>query len=238
MKVKLRVMTGSHEGKEIAVSSAKFLVGRSESCQLRPKSESVSRKHCIIVQKDGRVLIQDLKSRNGTFVNGKRLPSNMAKVLKPNDKLKIGKLEFQILIEHGLQAAKKPSVKDVGEAAARTVEAGNADSRFEEVDVSSWLEEADQIDRVRKISDPETRQLRLDKGENDQTDSDGSDSDSTELSVNDETQTDEAKAEEEKKKKRPEKKKPGKLPEDLKRNMKDNSRDAADDALKRFFSGR
>ena len=73
MQVKLKVLSGSHEGKEIGVTTDKFLIGRSESCQLRPKSESVSRKHCILVQRDGRLLIQDLKSRNGTFLNDARL---------------------------------------------------------------------------------------------------------------------------------------------------------------------
>ncbi len=230
MKVVLKVLTGSHEGKEIPVSSEKFLIGRSDSCSLRPKSESVSRKHCIIVLKEGRVLVQDLKSRNGTSVNGKRLPSDMAKVLNPGDKLTIGKLEFEVLIEHGLQAAKKPQVANVEDAAARVVQAGSQDSKFEEVDVNSWLDEADQIDRVRKISDPETRQLRLDKPVID--DKSPTDSDSTELSVNEEDSTNA------KKRKVPEKSKPGKLPENLKMNMKENSRDAADDALKRFFSGR
>lgn len=229
MQVKLRVQSGSHEGKEISVSSEKFLIGRSESCQLRPKSESVSRKHCIIVLKDNRVLVQDLKSRNGTFVNEKRLPSDKAKVLKDGDILRIGKLAFGMVIEHGLQGNKKAEVADVGDAAARTVEAGSHDSRFEAVDVSAWLDEADQIDRVRKLSDPETRQFRLDQALEEDDDASAS-GDSTELSVND---SDDAE-----KKKRPDKKSPGKLPKDFNRGMTDNSRDAADNALKRFFSGR
>lgn len=234
MQVKLKVLTGSHEGKEISVTSEKFLVGRSEACQLRPKSESVSRKHCILVLKDNRVLVQDLKSRNGTFVNDKRLPVDKAKVLKGGDELRIGKLLFQVVIEHGLQGTKRPEVADVGDAAARTVEAGSHDSRFEAVDVSSWLDEADQIDRVRKLSDPETRQFRLDPSA-EEVSSDGaaeakSDSDSTDLSVDD--------SEDSKVRKRPEKKEPGKLPADFKKAMTDNSRDAADNALKRFFSGR
>lgn len=236
MQVKLKVLSGSHEGKEISVSSDKFLIGRSESCQLRPKSESVSRKHCIIVLKENRVLIQDLKSRNGTYVNEKRLPSDKAKVLKPGDQLRIGKLMFEMVIEHGLQAAKKPEVADVSDAAARTVEAGSHDSRFEAVDVSAWLDEADQIDRVRKLSDPETRQFRLDAtGEPTKTmedgDEDSSKGDSTELSVDDSDSST--------KRKRPEKsKEPGKLPKDFQKSMTDTSKDAADNALKRFFSGR
>ncbi len=231
MQVKLKVLAGSHEGKEIAVSSEKFLVGRSEVCQLRPKSESVSRKHCILVLKDNRVLVQDLKSRNGTFVNDKRLPADKAKVLKAGDELRIGKLSFEVLIEHGLQAAKKPEVADVGDAAARTVEAGAQDSRFEAVDVDDWLDEADQIDRVRKLSDPETRQFRLEQSVDADDELKSSDTDSTDLSVSDSA--------EKSVRKRPEKSKtPGKLPADMKKAMTDNSRDAADNALKRFFSGR
>lgn len=237
MQVMLKVLSGSHEGRELNVSGEKFLIGRSESCQLRPKSESVSRKHCIIVLKDNRVLIQDLKSRNGTYVNDKRLPTDKAKVLSGGDKLRVGKLDFEVVIEHGLQAPKKPEVSDMGDAAARTVEAGSHDSRFEEVDVDSWLNEADQIDRVRKLSDPETRQFQIKSGViadgeavSESDDSSGDGSDSTELSVSEASESDG--------KKKRDKKKPGKLPKDFQKSITDNSRDAADTALKRFFSGR
>lgn len=236
MQVKLRVLSGSHEGKEIVVGSNQFLIGRSDVCQLRPKSESVSRKHCVMVVRDGRVLIQDLKSRNGTFINDKRLPTDKAKVAQPGDHLRVGKLEFEVVIEHGLQGTKKPEVSDVSDAAERTVEAGSSESRFEAVDVGDWLDEADQIDRARKLSDPDTRQFQLESStQSGQHDS--KDTDSTELSVDDADSSDTAS--EKPAAKRPDKKKePGKLPAGLKKALQDNSRDAADDALKRFFSGR
>jgi predicted component of type VI protein secretion system len=231
MQVKLKVLQGSHEGKEIAVSSDQFLIGRSDSCQLRPKSESISRKHCILVIKDGKLLAQDLKSRNGTFVNEKRLPSDRARVLKAGDQLRLGKLSFEVVIEYGLSSGKRPEVAGIGDAVARTVEAGG-ESRFEAVDVNSWLEEADQIDRVRKESDPETRQFRMDQGGTSPTgDADtndkSSDPVSTDLSVDDSIGA---------KKKRAEKQKPGKLPENLRKAVSENSRDAADTALKKFFT--
>ncbi|MCC9655456.1 FHA domain-containing protein [Rhodopirellula halodulae] len=244
MQVRLRVQSGSHEGKEIEVSEKRFLIGRSESCQLRPKSESVSRRHCILALKDGRVLVQDLKSRNGTYVNEKRLPADKAKVLKDGDQLRIGRLMFTLVIEHGLNAAKKPEVKNVADAAARVKEGGSEDSRFEDVDVDSWLDEADAIDRVRKQTDPDTRQFRLDGKDGDKSDDlsvDGTvmiedavkkpkaDND-TRMSSDDDTSTGSRVI--------PPKGKPGKLPASAKKALKENSRDAADDALKRFFSGR
>lgn len=226
MQVFLKVAAGSHAGKEIALASEKFLIGRSDSCQLRPKSDSVSRRHCVLVVRDGRVLVQDLKSRNGTFVNEKRLPPDRAKVLKPGDMLRVGKLEFEMVIKVPIGGAKKPQVRDVKEAAARTVQ--GSDSRFEDVDISSWLDEADQIDRVRKTGDPDTRQLKLDE-----THASG-ETDGGELSVSEELPG----AKEAGGSKRPEKRPVGKLPKNRPGSESTDSREAADAALKRFFGGR
>ena len=235
MHIVLKVASGSHKGKEIKVSTEKFLIGRSDSCQLRPKSESVSRKHCIIVRKDNRVLVQDLKSRNGTFVNEKRLPTDKAKVLKPGDLLKVASLEFEVVIEPSLNAPKKPEVEGVADAASRVVDAGSSESRFEDVDVDLWLDEADQVDRVRKLSDPDTRQFSI---ESLQQELSSEDSVNGDLSVSTEP-GDDASDESvvEKIKRSKDKKKPGKLPDNFKKQLTDNSRDAADNALKRFFGG-
>ena len=235
MHIVLKVASGSHKGKEIKVSTEKFLIGRSDSCQLRPKSESVSRKHCIVVRKDNLVLVQDLKSRNGTFVNEKRLPTDKAKVLKPGDLLKVASLEFEVVIEPSLNAPKKPEVEGVADAASRVVDAGSSESRFEDVDVDSWLDEADQVDRVRKLSDPDTRQFSI---ESLQQELSSEDSVNGDLSVSTEP-GDDASDESvvEKIKRSRDKKKPGKLPENFKKQLTDNSRDAADNALKRFFGG-
>ena len=58
----------------------------------------------------------------------------------------------------------------------------------------------------------------------------GAGGDSTDLSVSEATDPDS--------KKKRDKKKPGKLPKGFQKSITDNSRDAADTALKRFFSGR
>jgi pSer/pThr/pTyr-binding forkhead associated (FHA) protein len=226
MQVKLKVLAGSNEGKEIAVNSEKFLIGRADECQLRPKSESVSRRHAAIIQKDGRVLLVDLKSRNGTFVNDKQLSSDKAKILKDGDLLRVGKLEFQIAIEVGIGGAKKSEVKDVKDAATRAAQTSAADSKFEQIDISQWLEEADQVPRTSKSSEPETRQLVLDETTR-ITDVPAEDSDAAEK------KEDDAAA----KGKRPDKKPPQKLPKNT-APASGNSRDAASETLKKFFGGR
>lgn len=224
MQMQLKVVTGGQAGKLISVKHDKFLIGRSDECHLRPKSESISRRHCAIIRKEGRILLIDLKSRNGTLVNDKKLDPSKAKILKNGDHIRVGKLEFIAVIEAGVSNVKKSEVKDVKEAAAR-VAANVDDSRFDEVDVSSWLEEADQFER--RTDEPETRQFQPSEA--------GTVSlDSTVMEVAAEQETS---ADEEKSKKK-EKSKPGKLPPVPKGPMSGNSKDAASETLRKFFSGR
>ncbi len=51
------------------------LVGRSHAANFRLAREQVSREHLLLrVDDDGNLFVRDLGSRNGTFVNGERLP--------------------------------------------------------------------------------------------------------------------------------------------------------------------
>ena len=71
MQVVLRVVGGKNDGREITIAVPRFIIGRGETAHLRPASDLVSREHCEILFGDGKVVINDLTSRNGTFVNGK-----------------------------------------------------------------------------------------------------------------------------------------------------------------------
>ncbi|MCR9294026.1 MAG: FHA domain-containing protein [bacterium] len=220
MQLHLRVANGAQEGKLIAVKHAKFLIGRSDDCHLRPKSESISRRHCAIVHKEGKVLLIDLKSRNGTEVNGKKLDPARAKILKDGDHIKIGKLEFVAVMEAGVKSVKKSEVKDVKEAAARAAEKVS-DSRFEEVDVSSWLDEPEQIERA----GTETISRNFEFPEGTEID--------TQDTVMDSEEAHETQAEGDPRKK----KKPGKLPKLPTKPSSGSSKDAASETLRKFFSG-
>ena len=137
MDVKLVVLGGKHPGQEIAVQGPEFLVGRAPECKLRPNSDMVSRRHCMISIADGRVTIRDLGSRNGTLVNGEKIAGEHE--LRTGEKIKIGPLEFEVHLSTSIGGKKKPKVHNVQEAAARTVEA--AKPRDNEPDISDWLNE-------------------------------------------------------------------------------------------------
>jgi pSer/pThr/pTyr-binding forkhead associated (FHA) protein len=97
MKVRLIVVRGKPEGKVISLAGPKFRIGRGETCHLRPNSEQVSREHAELTIGPSAVIIRDLGSRNGTFVNGKALTTEPCK-LKDRDLVQVGPLTFAVSI--------------------------------------------------------------------------------------------------------------------------------------------
>lgn len=73
---------------------ARLRVGRSEDCEVRIDNLGVSRHHCELVQQDGYVVLRDLQSNNGTFVNGNKVEVHN---LNAGDVITLGKysLEYQ-----------------------------------------------------------------------------------------------------------------------------------------------
>lgn len=68
MPVRLRYL--AHD---LEVPPGEFLIGRSPDCQLSLDDPLVSRRHAILVVHPDAVFIEDLASRNGVLVNGKRI---------------------------------------------------------------------------------------------------------------------------------------------------------------------
>lgn len=62
-------------------------------------ASGVSRLHAVIKRVTQGVVIMDLGSANGTYVNGKRLSVNVEQVLDHGDVVALGKLKIQVLIK-------------------------------------------------------------------------------------------------------------------------------------------
>jgi len=148
MDLKLKVLGGKHAGQEIRVPGAKFIIGRAEDCHLRPGSDLISRHHCAITVDDGYIALRDFGSKNGSYVNGQRVAGEIE--LKSGDMLKVGPLEFEVVVKHELVGKKRPPVTDLQEAAARTAEGKD------DLDVSQWLEGT-------TASAGETQRIRLEE---------------------------------------------------------------------------
>lgn len=71
-------------------------VGRNEDCDLVLRSRRVSREHCRIFFQDGQWHIEDLKSQNGTRVNGNKINSE---ILKDSDTIQIGDYRIEVILQ-------------------------------------------------------------------------------------------------------------------------------------------
>src|SRR5262249_37960412 len=147
--VRLKVLQGPSTGKEIKIPTPKCVIGREkEGVHLTLNNDAISRKHCVIITTENEVLVRDLKSRNGTFVNDERVADEA--VLLSGDVLKIGPLEVELLIEHSVAKPKLPKVADIKEAVARTAEVGGGGSTSDLDDINQWLDEADTQEKSRR----------------------------------------------------------------------------------------
>lgn len=82
-------MLGDDRGCDHPLAS-RTLVGRGPLATLRLPSRMVSSEHATIVWTDGAWILRDLGSRNGTYVDGRRLGSTDAVVLCPGMRLAFG----------------------------------------------------------------------------------------------------------------------------------------------------
>ena len=155
MQVKLKVIGGRNDGREIKISVPEFIIGRGDDAHLKPSSDLISRHHCRLKIENGSLVISDMGSRNGTFVNGEKLQAEH--VAGIGDTLRVGRLQFEILIDHVQPGNKKPKVGGVAEAAARTVT--NGQNQFDEENITDWLnghEDAESITDTKQFSLEET----------------------------------------------------------------------------------
>jgi predicted component of type VI protein secretion system len=90
---KLVVLTAGMTGRTHELKVDKTTVGRLEDNTFQLAEPSVSSHHCEIVLRGSEVLIRDLNSTNGTFINGEKITEG---VLKPGQTLRLGQIELRL----------------------------------------------------------------------------------------------------------------------------------------------
>ncbi len=75
--------------------SEEITIGRVDENDICLPKGNISKKHTKIVVKDGKIIVLDLKSTNGTYVNGKKLAG--PQVITPSDKVYVG--DFILSVE-------------------------------------------------------------------------------------------------------------------------------------------
>jgi hypothetical protein len=86
-----RVLLARRDGAHsFEVTAAHAVIGRAEQCTVRLDDPSVSRRHARLEHRDGRWLLSDLDSSNGTYVGTRRLASREEHELRDGDAVRLG----------------------------------------------------------------------------------------------------------------------------------------------------
>jgi diguanylate cyclase (GGDEF)-like protein len=98
----LVVIYGDDLGKKHPIDKASLLIGRSSKSDIHIDQESISRNHAKIVDTGKALVIRDLGSTNGTYVNDEPVAEHL---LRDGDLIKIGHTIFKFLSGNNIENA-------------------------------------------------------------------------------------------------------------------------------------
>src|SRR6185369_15500749 len=83
----LVVLSGSNVGEMYRIEKDQVVIGRGDKVDLRLVDDGISREHVRLSKEEGRIILEDLGSTNGTYCNGQRVARQP---LAEGDKILIG----------------------------------------------------------------------------------------------------------------------------------------------------
>ncbi|WP_175517244.1 FHA domain-containing protein [Planctomicrobium piriforme] len=129
----LEVQTGKHKGRQIPLTRPETIIGRGEEARIRIPFPEVSREHCRLTISNKSVVVEDLKSRNGTFVDGR--PVTKVTVLEPGSTLTIGPVTLLLVGTEPVMEAQLVDVALGGKSAVN--------EKISDDDIVSWISDAE-----------------------------------------------------------------------------------------------
>ena len=90
---KLVILTQGLNGRAHELNVDRTTIGRVEDNTFQIAESSVSSHHCEVLLRGSDVVIKDLNSTNGTFINGEQITE---RVLKPGQTLRLGQVELKL----------------------------------------------------------------------------------------------------------------------------------------------
>ncbi len=124
---KLVVLSEGLTGRSHELKVDKTTIGRVEDNTFQIAEQSVSSHHCEVLLKGSDVVVKDLNSTNGTYINGEKITE---KVLKPGQILRLGQIEIRL--EGDGAAAAAPASKKPMDQTTRVIPRGVKLNEFEQ----------------------------------------------------------------------------------------------------------
>ncbi len=132
MDVKLLVQSGGRPDRTIPIGEGDFVIGRDISCHFRVDHDRVGHQHCRIRNGGGKVVVEDLNSIHGTFVNDQSVRKQEA---RDGDRLRVGPMTFVVQVGtvggEGRGGSRSGGRGDSERLVPRTVSRNPMDSNFE-----------------------------------------------------------------------------------------------------------
>ena len=85
----LTVLTGGMSGQLFKVTKGVAVIGRAVNAEVKIEDDGISRTHARIRSETGKAWVEDMGSRNGTFVNGTKIAAPTE--LREGDKIQVGR---------------------------------------------------------------------------------------------------------------------------------------------------
>lgn len=116
------VLIATKDRKQLAnvpLTGSRFTVGRSPKCNLPVDETLASRQHVEITCEHGLFWVQDLRSRNGTLLNGEKISER--RQLKDGDEITIGATQLKFVQDDEEGATRAASSQDSGKGLGRNI---------------------------------------------------------------------------------------------------------------------
>lgn len=91
----IRVLTGPQAGQVYSLKKGKNLIGRAPHCDFKIVSSGISKEHIEIQLIQDKIALSDLKSSNGTFVNGIKIQNS---IIRMGDKVSMNDIVFEVIM--------------------------------------------------------------------------------------------------------------------------------------------
>ena len=90
----IRILTGAQSGQVVPLKSGRNILGRGANCDVQIANPGISKEHAEIQVLADKISITDLRSSNGTYVNGVRIQTNLIRL---GDKVGVHDILFDVV---------------------------------------------------------------------------------------------------------------------------------------------